>query len=361
MSNRKPSEGVDARPLHGGDLYSASAHYGVDPAGWLDLSTGINPLAYPCADIPASAMQRLPYPQPEFLAAAQTYYGTEQLLPVAGSQAAIYLLPQCLPVGKVLLPDLGYREHDFTWAKAGVARQTYRALDRRQMIGDISHKLSNDPSVRHLVVINPNNPTGVQIAPEQLRGWAAILADRGGCLVVDEAFIDITPLQSVITADMPDNIVVLRSFGKFFGLAGLRLGFVVANRSLLDALAAQLPGWQVNGVAQAAAIQALRDTSWQRQSRLRLLHNQQLMTELLAPLREQISPLETRVLPLFTSLLAGRRQLERLHDFFARAAVLTRLLPVDAELGILRLGALDFTCPEAVERVTAIVRRYRNQ
>jgi cobalamin biosynthetic protein CobC len=132
-----------------------------------------------------------------------------------------------------------------------------------------------------VVVVNPNNPTGATIAPGVLLDWAARLHARGGWLVVDEAFGDTAPALSVAAHAAQPGLIVLRSIGKFFGLAGLRLGFVAAHERMLTDLADLLGPWAVSGPAQEIALQALRDTGWQHDAQARLGLSGQRMSHLL--------------------------------------------------------------------------------
>src|SRR5690606_32701627 len=110
-----------------------------------------------------------------------------------------------------------------------------------------------------LLVVNPNNPSGRLIERERLLDWHARLAERGGWLLVDEAFMDCTPEHSLAVDSQKPGLIVLRSFGKFFGLAGLRLGFALAEPALLERLAEQLGPWAVSGPARAVATALLAD------------------------------------------------------------------------------------------------------
>ncbi|WP_207885068.1 threonine-phosphate decarboxylase CobD [Pseudomonas sp. 30_B] len=231
---------------HGGRLRRAAQQYGIPLAEWLDLSTGISPWPWNLPEIPANAWMRLPEDDDGLEAAARRYYGAEQLLPLSGSQAAIQLLPKLRPAGRVGVLSPCYAEHAEAWRSAG--------HDLRE-VGDhdVAHQLEHFDV---LVVVNPNNPTGRRIEPGVLLEWHARLQARGGWLVVDEAFMDCTPEQSLVAscASRP-GLVVLRSFGKFFGLAGARLGFAFAEPGLLARLAQLLGPWSVSGptrwVAQA--------------------------------------------------------------------------------------------------------------
>ena len=255
---------------HGGNLRDAARRNKRDD--WIDLSTGINPHGYPAPAPSSAAWHRLPEPDPALLAAACAYYRAPQLLPVAGTQAAIQALPRLRAPSRVAVSAPSYAEHAHHWGLHGHTRTLvpYAALEAAVDVNDV------------VVVVNPNNPTGATIAPEVLLAWAARLHARGGWLVVDEAFGDTAAALSVATHAAQPGLIVLRSVGKFFGLAGLRLGFVAAHEHILRDLADMLGPWTISGPAQEIALRALEDTRWQKDTRAWLRHAGYRMTQLLA-------------------------------------------------------------------------------
>lgn len=257
---------------HGGNLHDAIRRYQRPREDWLDLSTGINPQAYPVPVIASDAWHRLPEPSTALLDAAQTYYGAPQLLPVAGTQAAIQGLPRLRAKSKVVVAAPSYAEHAFQWRQAGhaVTEAPYAQLESAVADCDV------------MVVCNPNNPTGEFVAPEVLLCWSAQLAAKGGWLIVDEAFGDVMPQTSVASHTAQAGLIVLRSVGKFFGLAGLRLGFVAAHPELLMKLADLLGPWTVSGPAQQIGFAALSDCAWQLAMRQQLKNQGQRLQQLLA-------------------------------------------------------------------------------
>lgn len=257
---------------HGGNLRDAAAHFNRPLAQWLDLSTGINPRHYPVPPLAENAWHRLPEASPALIEAAQACYGAPHLLPVAGTQAAIQALPRLRARTQVIVSAPSYAEHAYCWAQAG---HTVREIPYDSLVRNI-----DDADV--VVVCNPNNPTGERIAPEVLLRWAESLASRGGWLVVDEAFADTTPETSVARWTNRKGLIVFRSVGKFFGLAGLRLGFVAAQERLLKELAEYLGPWSVSGPAQDIGCAALRDTEWQQATREQLLLAGERLHDLLA-------------------------------------------------------------------------------
>lgn len=250
-------------PIHGGDTGAAEARFGRPAQGWLDLSTGIAPFSYPVDGIPASAWRRLPESKEMagLVAAARTVYGaapSAAIVAAPGSQALIQRLPGLFEPGKrVAVIGPTYGEHARAWAGAGHA------------VAEIAHPEEGaDADV--LVIVNPNNPGGQRYEPARIAVWASAFARRGGLVVVDEAFADVTPENSMASlADAP-GVIVLRSFGKFFGLAGLRLGFGIGTGALIARVGAALGPWPVAGPAIAIAARAFADRDWIAAQRARL-------------------------------------------------------------------------------------------
>jgi len=254
---------------HGGNLRDAARYHGRDD--WIDLSSGINPHGYPAPAPSPGAWLRLPEPDPALLAAACAYYQAPHMLPVAGTQAAIQALPRLRAPSRVVVSAPSYAEHAHHWSQHGhqLRQVAYAELEAAIDVSDI------------VVVVNPNNPTGETIAPERLMDWATRLEARGGWLIVDEAFGDTAPALSVAMHASQPGLIVLRSIGKFFGLAGLRLGFVAAHDSLLRDLADLLGPWTISGPAQEIALAALTDSAWQQATSTSLRQSGERMTRLL--------------------------------------------------------------------------------
>lgn len=327
------------QPLHGGDILSASERYGVPVEEWVDLSTGINPQSYRIDNLNDAAFKRLPYLQPAFYAAAKRYYGVDDMLAVSGSQAVIQALPNLLQNKPLLVPKVGYQEYIKHWLKAGRDIASYPSFEQAEASDSITASLMACPN-QHLLIINPNNPTGLVFSAEQVVSWAALLAE--GCyLIVDEAFADINPASSVLGKALPSNVIVLRSFGKFFGLAGIRLGYVMANSVILAKLNTHLGLWQINGPAQALAIAALNDVDWQADAREGIARDSARCQQLFLPLMQQVDVYKETHQGLFSAYLMLKRQAEDIFGHFARAGVLLRVIDVSDAQAVLRVGIVD--------------------
>lgn len=257
---------------HGGRLLAAAKKYAIPLADWLDLSTGINPNAWPVPAIPVSCWQRLPEADDGLLNAARQYYQCENLLAVAGSQAAIQTLPLLRLRSKVGVLSPAYAEHAACWEKVGHQLITLTPDTIGQKIDQLDV----------LIIINPNNPSGLSFSKAQLLAWHTQLQARAGWLIVDEAFIDASPEHSLTCLPPRAGLIILRSVGKFFGLAGIRSGFVIAPRQLLNALDEKLGVWPISHPSRYVATQALLDENWQQQTRSELQMQSERLRKLLS-------------------------------------------------------------------------------
>ncbi|MGH6846580.1 MAG: threonine-phosphate decarboxylase CobD [Methylocella sp.] len=248
---------------HGGDLFAARRAYPQAPEPWLDLSTGINPYAYRFAWPPLESLTRLPQPDELGMleAAARAAYRAPafaEIVAAPGSQAIINLLPHLVPARRVGILGVTYGEHARRWAASGA---------ELSVVEDLSGLEDKDIAI----VVNPNNPDGRLIAAADLRALAAVLRKHGGLLIVDEAFVDfLEPGASAVPDIAESGVVVLRSFGKTYGLPGLRLGFAIASKPVASILRAALGPWPVSGAAIAIAATALTDAEWLKATRARL-------------------------------------------------------------------------------------------
>ena len=239
---------------HGGALEVARRLAPGAPEPWIDLSTGINPHPYPLPDLALEAWSRLPESGAlaKLEAAAAGRYGAaaaENVVAGPGSQALIQALARIIPRGAVgvLGPTYGGLAAAFAAVGAQVG-QTTRIEDMGAF--DVA------------IVVNPNNPDGRITPRAELLELEARLRRRGGLLIVDEAFADFDAASESLAPVLPAGAVVLRSFGKAFGLAGLRLGFAIAPPDIALSLRAALGEWPVSGPAIAIGAKALADRAW---------------------------------------------------------------------------------------------------
>ncbi|MEP2979564.1 MAG: threonine-phosphate decarboxylase CobD [Lentilitoribacter sp.] len=221
---------------HGGNLERAIQTYGGSRSDWIDISTGISPFIAPIPDLDLSSWHRLPERAvvSELAEIAKKYYASKQnCLVTSGSQFLINHLPDLLQ-GDVGIVGPTYGEYAGAFARNN---RSYTALSSIDDIGD----------VRSLVLANPNNPDGRLYSQDELCVLAKVLKQRDGYLVVDEAFCDVCEKASMLMTDPIENLIVLKSFGKFFGLAGARIGFVFAHNEVLSRIKYLQGPWSVSG------------------------------------------------------------------------------------------------------------------
>ncbi len=246
------SSGSFGKPSHGGDLRYANTVYGEPEKGWVDLSTGVNPKPYPFLMPPDKIFSRLPdeHLKLKLIEIAQHYYSSNAAIVAgAGSQAFIQCLPRIREKSRVGVFSPTYAEHARAWSDAG---HDVRAIS----------ELFDTDDFNVLIIVNPNNPDGRCFASGFLVDLARRQYSGGGWLIVDEAFCDVDPGESVAPHAGEGGMIVLRSFGKFFGLAGLRLGFAICPIQLAIRLEAALGPWAVSGPALHIGRQALLDKDW---------------------------------------------------------------------------------------------------
>lgn len=311
MTNKSESLPVNEHEsisrFHGGGLNAAAKEFNIPREQWLDLSTGINPNGYPINTLPAEVWQRLPEDDDDLEAIALAWFGGSSVsahvdshtdrkgifetdkapatgcLPVAGSQAALQLLPSMRAPCRVGVPAVGYAEHEFAWRAAG---------------HDVTRLLPDEvgSALAHLdvlICINPNNPSGEIICADTLIGWHRQLSARGGWLVVDEAFMDMPVSEEARSKSLADyyfqlraaqqnsGLIILRSLGKFFGLAGMRAGLMFAEPALCVAMKDRLGPWALSHPARYVMARALADVSWQATTAEQLRQQRQRLVQLL--------------------------------------------------------------------------------
>lgn len=240
---------------HGGNLDQAQQRFGGRAEDWIDLSTGINRLPYPVGEVSSRAWSALPSRgEIEALhqAARHAYRTSVAVVALGGAQAAIQLLPQLAPSGHARILAPTYNEYAGVLSAAGWEVQE---------VGELDALAGADLAI----VVNPNNPDGRCHSPRDLLA----LLPRVGRLVIDESFADVAPQFSLASEDRP-GLLILRSFGKFYGLAGLRLGFALGNPSDIARIVSMSGPWPVAGAAIAIGCRALHDDAWAEVTTARL-------------------------------------------------------------------------------------------
>ena len=298
---------------HGGNSDQAAAHLGHDANNMLDLSTGISPRAYPTADVTAQSWNQLPSQSQldTCLAAARRAYEVPEKLGImagAGTQSLLQFIPSLLPCGGIVwIDEPTYNEHRPAWEAAG----------HQVITGD-----ANLGKAQSAVIVAPNNPTG-KFVHDAIMATAKQTAATGGIMLIDGAFAmpaAADPAASDLLGALVafPHVVHIRSFGKFFGMAGLRLGFAIGAAVHMDQLQRCVGPWAVSSVALDIGNTALNDTVWQAQ------HSQFLRQQ-----TEQLQMVLTRAnlkilggTTLFQTVKTSRAN--HLHDHLAKAAIWTR-------------------------------------
>jgi len=258
------SEDLDHPLVHGGGLAAARRLFVDAPEPFIDLSTGINPYSYPLPHLPSDLFARLPDPEAAaaLAAIAAQSYGAASpahVVPAPGTQILLPLVAALVDPARAAVVGPTYREHARAAALAG------------HQVSGVSN-LNAAHEARLVIVTNPNNPDGRLFDKNELLAVAKRLESRGGLLVVDEAFMDVAPAKASLAGEVGRGaIVVLRSFGKFFGLGGVRLGFALAAPHLARRLSAKLGPWAVSGPALAIGTAALADRAYIEDTRQHLI------------------------------------------------------------------------------------------
>ena len=327
MQARDPDHGAPdhGAPDHGGGVDAAAATYGGARDLWIDLSTGINPVAYPLPVFEGRDWAALPdkRAQAALACAARRFWqipDAAAVLAAPGASSLIARIPALMPPGRVGIPGPTYNEHGRAFAAAG---------------WDIGAEMAGQAQV----LVQPNNPDG--------RVWAAPDVTAEFC-IIDESFCDVMPAKSLIAQAARPGVIVLKSFGKFWGLAGVRLGFAIGDPVMIAKVAQMLGPWPVSGPALAVGTQALQDVPWADAARARLAGDAARLDALMVSLGPKVVG-GTSLFRLYDTEDAAGWQ-----DRLARHRIWSRIFPYSNRW--LRLGlpgcAADWArLADALERV----------
>lgn len=304
--------------FHGGRLTDAMAQFGMGDAPWIDLSTGINPHGWPGADNLAMDWQALPDAGAldDLEAAAAAHFGTDRahVCAVPGTEIGLRMLGDILP-GPAIHAQPSYRTHG-------------EMIPHSRPVALTDLTRAEEATI---ILANPNNPDGRITSSATLLGWLEARRGERTWLVVDEAFADATPEISLAAhVDGEQRLIIFRSFGKFFGLAGVRLGFVLGPRALIAQYRQRLGSWPLSAAALAIGTAAYRDADWIAAMRIGLRERAAALDAVLA--RRGFSAVGD--CPLFR--LIETADAAALFERLAGRAILTR--PFDYDSRWLRLG-----------------------
>lgn len=307
---------------HGGNLALADTLFPDAPKPWIDLSTGINPHAYPFSAVPTRMFSRLPEPadHDRLIRLAAEFYGApfQNIVATPGTQIVLPMLMRLMAKSRVAILSPTYAEH------ARAAR----------LGGHDVHETSNFSELADAtiaIIVNPNNPDGRIITEERLLDLARHMTNKGGLLIVDEAFMEAAPDATSLCSEAPGlSLIVLRSFGKFFGLAGIRLGFCIGPLGPIDRLSAELGPWAISGPALHIASEAISDQHWQEQTRMQLATSSKRLDTILQRNALQVSGGTM----LFRHVTSSKAQ--QLHQSLGQAGILVRKFTHDHQ--VLRIG-----------------------
>lgn len=305
-------------PTHGGQVQAIMRNFSGAPEPFVDLSTGISPYPYPFSLPAPSILTRLPEQDEEqaLLADAARAYGltsTTLLAAGAGTQLLISLLPYVLRGDHATILGPTYNGHATAWQHAGVSLQ---------VTSDMESMMALAPRPGHVMIVcNPNNPDGRRYSPDILRTLADHCANHGGYLVIDEAYVDFEPSLSLALALPHPGLCILRSFGKSYGLPGIRLGFFLASAPLVKRMSHMLGDWPVSIPAIHAGRAALSDPLWLKQQSDRLERD----------IRQLVHILQTIDLPVVGQtklfVLVRTAQAPALWCWLCQHGIITRIFP----------------------------------
>ncbi len=253
--------------IHGGAIDEMAQLFPDAPRPWVDLSTGVNPWPYPVSHLRPECFAKLPTKKDQQVCATTMAdaWGADanHIAVTPGTELIIRLLPSILNGARVCVPKPTYGDHLSSWRSAG-----------RDVL-ETNDPISNSQDAEIVVLCNPNNPDGRVWCPDAVEEKRKSQARRNRWLIVDEAYCDLVPENSVVPHAGKPGLIILRSFGKFYGVPGIRLGAILAPKSILEAISTFLGHWAVSGPALALGASAYRDRNWRKQTLTRLANESQ--------------------------------------------------------------------------------------
>jgi len=303
---------------HGGGIDAAIAHFGGARNEWIDLSTGINPIPYPLPEFADCHWTQLPDRAvfEAFNHVARRFWNVPDnatIIPASGASAIIAMLPSILEGSKVVIPEPTYNEH----------RAAY-----------IAHGWTIEAQGNVKTIVHPNNPDGHLYTASDLNTHRC---------VIDESFCDICPQFSMVSHAIDDGHIVIKSFGKFWGLAGMRLGAIIAPNKLAPAIRDRIGPWAVSGPALHTGTLALQDMQWANETRQRLKSDAKQLDEIM--MNKGVNSIGGTTLFRLYHVEDAQKWFER----FAQNHILTRVFPYSKHF--LRLG---IPAPNQWQRVIGV-------
>jgi threonine-phosphate decarboxylase len=292
-----------SRPAHGGDLHGIAAKYGVDPASLIDFSSNVDPFGppsrvkavlYEFARYSPDELARYPEPTSAALRAAfgeRHGIGAANIVVGNGSAALFDAIARAIAPAATVVPVPAFSEYRRAVESAG-SRYVAHPLDAsfdfhdRELLRTIEQTQSG-----MLILTNPHNPSGRVFESARLRTLIEACAAIGTFVVVDEAFVDYVEKQS-LASDVPENAIVVRSLTKFFGIAGIRVGYAVTSPALAESIDSRLPSWPIGAFDQAAALAVLGQPGYASRTINRTRIERQRLVKRLIPAGITVYPSE---------------------------------------------------------------------
>ena len=271
---------VNHTPVHGGNVHAAARELRRPIGSILDFSASINPLGPSPRAVRAlrnPAQLVLHYPDPDCVSLKQAikdrwHIAANRIVVGNGSTELIDLIPRALSIRFAVIVGPTYTEYARAVARAGgrtsliLAKQEedYRP-PLEKVLDRLSRQRRSRPAIDAVFICHPNSPTGQTCRPKELQTLLAVADRCGSWVIVDESFIEYCNRLSCLPQLLSHSrLIILRSFTKFYGLPGLRIGCSMSSPTVAALLRRHQPPWSVNAVAQRAAEAAISDAGHAR-------------------------------------------------------------------------------------------------